>query len=166
MRILTVENQPLVLDSVPSQVDDLRFMVLDNSDPANVDFFAVPLIFLESFSAPAVILDIGGHRLKMPVDWKVLVGDAEYGDLEVLPLSCLNDRDITAFVYNPISGFQQDYEPIAIVDVYSDVKWYFPKLRPGQMLAVPLSLRSGSKCVYFIKELTKQSEIVSINDLW
>ena len=39
--------------------DDVRFSVLDNSDPKNPDFFFVPLIFLESFSAPAMVLEIG-----------------------------------------------------------------------------------------------------------
>ena len=38
---------------------DLRFAVLDNSDPANPDFFYIPLIFLESFNAPAAVLEIG-----------------------------------------------------------------------------------------------------------
>ena len=35
MRILTLENTPYDLDTLPDEVNDLRFAVLDNSDPAN-----------------------------------------------------------------------------------------------------------------------------------
>ena len=38
---------------------NLRFAVLDNSDPNEPDFFYIPLIFLESFNAPAAVLQIG-----------------------------------------------------------------------------------------------------------
>ena len=59
MRILTLENKCFSLEDLPETIDDdVRFSVLDNSDPANPDFFFVPLIFLESFSAPAMVLNI------------------------------------------------------------------------------------------------------------
>jgi hypothetical protein len=48
------------MEKIPEWVDEqLRFAVLDNSDPANPDFFYIPLIFLESFNAPAAVLQIG-----------------------------------------------------------------------------------------------------------
>ena len=75
MRILTLENKCFSLEDLPEQIDDdVRFSVLDNSDPANPDFFFVPLIFLESFSAPAMVLNIGGQEITMPVDWSLAVG--------------------------------------------------------------------------------------------
>ena len=55
MRILTLENRCFMLEDLPEQLeDDVRFSVLDNSDPSNPDFFFIPLVFLESFSAPAM----------------------------------------------------------------------------------------------------------------
>ena len=61
MRILTLENQCFSLNNLPEQIeDDVRFAVLDNSDSKNPDFFFMPLIFLESFSAPAMVLEIKG----------------------------------------------------------------------------------------------------------
>ena len=30
---------------------------------------------------------VGDKQIKMPVDWQVLIGDEEGGDLETLPLS-------------------------------------------------------------------------------
>ena len=102
MRILTLENECFNLDDLPETIeDDVRFSVLDNSDPKNPDFFFVPLIFLESFSAPAMVLDIGGHEVTMPVDWSVAVGCSESGnDLEILPLTSINDRGFEAFLFN------------------------------------------------------------------
>ena len=50
MRILTLENKCFELDDLPEQIDDdIRFSVLDNSNPKEPDFFFIPLIFLESF---------------------------------------------------------------------------------------------------------------------
>ena len=46
MRILTLDNKCFSLDDLPETIDDdVRFSVLDNSDPQNPDFFFVPLIF-------------------------------------------------------------------------------------------------------------------------
>ena len=58
MKILTLDNRTYTLEKIPEWVDEkLRFAVLDNSDPANPDFFYIPLIFLESFNAPAAVLE-------------------------------------------------------------------------------------------------------------
>ena len=75
MKILTLENRAFTLEKIPEWVDEkLRFAVLDNSDPGNPDFFYIPLIFLESFNAPAAVLEIGNWKIKMPLDWKMLIG--------------------------------------------------------------------------------------------
>ena len=64
MQILTLDNTTYPLNSVPDEVDDnMRFSVLDNSDSDNPDFFFIPLIFLESFSSPAVVMEIGQHKI-------------------------------------------------------------------------------------------------------
>jgi|TARA_B110000444_G_C18364113_1_gene377335 hypothetical protein len=162
MRILTLENECFNLDDLPETIeDDVRFSVLDNSDPKNPDFFFVPLIFLESFSAPAMVLDIGGHEVTMPVDWSIAVGCSESGnDLEVLPLTSINDRGFEAFLFNPLSSFKTDFAEIKIVNFYTDVKWYFPKMKNGQLLSVPI--REGAKplCAYFVKDISRQCEVI------
>ena len=86
MKILTLENEAYDLETLPDEVDDLRFAILDNSNPLNVDYHYIPLIFLESFNATAVVLEIGDKTIKMPVDWQVLIGHEEHGDLETIPL--------------------------------------------------------------------------------
>lgn len=166
MRILTLEDTAFEMNELPDEVDDLRFAILDNSDPRNPDYFFIPLIFLESFNSPALVLDIDGNLIRMPVDWKILIGEKEIGDLEMINISSLNDRGFSAFTFNPISGFRADYLPINIVDLYSDVKWFFPKLKQGQILAIPIETGTGPRCVYCAKEINKQNEIVDITKAW
>ena len=94
MRILTLDNTSYNLNNQQDELEeDLRFSVLDNSDIDNPDFFFIPLIFLESFSSPAIVMDVAGNEVMMPVDWHMAVGDSNTGnDLEILPLTSLNDR--------------------------------------------------------------------------
>ena len=167
MRILTLENQCFNLDDLPDQIEeDIRFSVLDNSDPKNPDFFFVPLIFLESFSAPAMVLDIGGQEITMPVDWSIAVGCSESGtDLEILPLTSINDRGFEAFLYNPLKSFKTDFAPINIVNFYTDVKWYFPKMKNGQLLSIPITEGNNPLCAFFVKDISRQCEIIEYERL-
>jgi hypothetical protein len=167
MRILTLDNKSYQLDNLPEFIDDdIRFSVLDNSDPQNPDFFFIPLIFLESFSAPAMVLEINGKEITMPVDWSIAVGCSESGnDLEVLPLTSINDRGFEAFLFNPLTGFKIDFAEISIVNFYTEVKWYFPKVKNGQLLAVPLTDGANPLCAYFIKDISKQCEVIEYSKL-
>ena len=167
MRILTLENKCYPLASVPEQLEeDVRFSVLDNSDPKEPDFFFVPLIFLESFSSPAMVIDIGGHEIMMPIDWSVAVGDSHSGnDLEVLPLTSINDRGFEAFLFNPLTSFKAEFQEIKITNFYNDVKWYFPKVKNGQLLSVPITEGERPLCAFFIKDISRQSEIIEYSQL-
>ena len=66
MNILTHENKTFELNTLPDEIDDLRYGVLDYSDPNNPDYFFVPLIFLENFYSPAAVLKIGNYQIEMP----------------------------------------------------------------------------------------------------
>jgi len=162
MRILTLDNKCFNLTNLPDELEeDVRFAVLDNSDPKEPDFFFIPLIFLESFSSPAIVMDINGHEIMMPVDWHIACGDSYAGnDLEVLPLTSLNDRGFEAFIFNPLKGYKADYAEIKILNFYNDVKWYFPKMKNGQLLGVPLREGSNPPCVYFVKDISRQNETI------
>jgi hypothetical protein len=167
MRILTLENECFSLEDLPEQIDDdLRFSVLDNSDPKNPDFFFIPLIFLESFSAPAMVINIGGHEITMPVDWSIAVGCSESGnDLEILPLTSINDRGFEAFLFNPLTGYKMEFGEINITNFYTDVKWYFPKMKNGQLLSVPISNGPEPLCAYFVKDISRQCEVIEYSRL-
>ena len=166
MKILTLDNTAYNLESLPEEIDDLRFAILDNSNPSNVDYYYIPLIFLESFNSPALVLKIGNKQIKIPVDWQILIGEHDCGDLEVLPLSSLNDRGFNAFQFNPLSSSAPSFLPIEIVDIYPDVTWYTPRLRNGQFLAVPIDDTAKPRCVYFVKEISRNCEIVDYSAAW
>ena len=167
MKILTLEDQPLDLNTLPEQIEeDIRFSVLDNSDPSNPDFFFIPLIFLESFSSPAVVMEILGNEVMMPVDWHLAVGDRNTGnDLEVLPLTSLNDRGFDAFLFNPLKSYQADYAEVKITNFYNDVKWYFPKMKNGQLLSVPITEGENPMCAFFVKDISRQLEMIDFGKL-
>ena len=166
MRILTLDNELFELDHLPEEVDDMRFAIFDNSDPKDPDYHYIPLIFLESFTAPALVLRIGDAVIKMPVDWQILIGEPDFGDLEVIPLTSINDRGFSVFCFNPLDSFKPEFHPIEILDIYQDVKWYFPKLRPGQMLAVPINDSPHPLCAYFVKDISRLSEVVDYGKIW
>ena len=154
------------MDQIPEEIEEVRFCVFDNSDPKDPDYFYIPLIFLESFNSPALVLKIGENIIRMPVDWQLLIGEPDFGDLEVIPLTSINDRGFNVFCFNPLSSFRPEFYPVEIVDIYQDVKWYFPKLKPGQMLAIPLTEGKEPLCAYFIKDISRQSEVVDYSKAW
>ena len=162
MKILTLENKCFLLNNLPEELtDDVRFAVLDNSNPKEPDFFFIPLIFLESFSAPAMVLEIGGKEITMPVDWSLAVGDSEgAGDIEILPLTSLNDRGFQAFLFNPLTSYTLNWGDVKITNFYNDVKWYFPKMKNGQLLATPITEGKDPLCAYFVKDISRQSELI------
>jgi hypothetical protein len=167
MRILTIDNKCYMLNNLPDQIEeDIRFSVLDNSNSDDPDFYFIPLIFLESFSAPAIVMEIAGNEIMMPIDWHIAVGDSETNnDLEVLPLTSLNDRGFEAFLFNPIKSFKPDYAEVKILNFYNDVKWYFPKMKNGQLLTVPLSEGHNPQCAYFVKDISRQMELIDYGKL-
>ena len=119
MQILTLDNQCYLLNKIPDKVDeDMRFAILDNSDIKNPDFYFIPLIYLESFSSPAAVLEINGQKIQMPLDWNILLGDPECGDLEISPLTSLNDRSFCAFLFNPINDLMPNYAEIKMINIY------------------------------------------------
>jgi hypothetical protein len=166
VRILTLDNQFYDLTELPEEVDDLRFAILDNSTPSNVDYHYIPLIFLESFNSPALVLRVGEKTIKMPVDWQILIGEPEIGDLETLPLTSINDRGFKAFEFNPLTAFRPSFLDIEIIDIYNDVTWYAPRLKNGQFLCVPIEDEVKPRCVYFVKDISRNCEIVDYQQAW
>ena len=166
MLILTVENEPYQLNNIPEEVEDIRYCVMDYSDPTFVDYIFVPLIFLESFNAPAAVLSIAGRQFTMPIDWSLVIGDIEAGDPEVISILHINDRGFDAFCYNPLSDYQIAFKSVDIVNIYSEVKWVFPKLKYGHLLAVPTGMNKTDPVAYFVKETNKIPDVLDLNQIW
>tara|TARA_B100000035_G_C20771086_1_gene452634 strand:+ start:117 stop:617 length:501 start_codon:yes stop_codon:yes gene_type:complete len=166
MKILTVDNKTYELDDIPEVVDDLRYGVLDYSNPKNVDYYFIPLVFLESFYSPAAVLQIGDNTLSIPLDWSLVICDPEVGEPEVVNLMALNDRGFHAFTINPITGFKPEFIDVQITNVYTDIKWYSPKLKFGHLLVVPIEDGDEPRCALFVKESNKIPEVLDINQIW
>lgn len=167
MRVLNLdENKYYDLEQLPEEIDELQYAILDNSQASNPDFFFVPLIFVESFSAPALVLQIGDKKIKMPVDWQVLIGEPEHGDIETVPLTSLNDRGFLAFQFNPLTSYSHEFLPIEVVDIYQDVTWYTPRLKNGHFVCVPIDDSVNPRCVYFAKEVSKNCEVIDFGKIF
>lgn len=153
------------MNQLPEKIDDLRYCVLDYSDHHNVDYYWPPLVFLDIFSAPCADLRIGGYNIQMPLNWSVVVGDKHGGDLEVMKLVDIMDKDFDVFVFNPISGYMPDFQMIEIMNVFADVRWCFPKLKLGHFLAVPLEIKPQPVCAFFIQDVGKSADLLDIREL-
>jgi hypothetical protein len=172
MYILTPENRSLNIELIPDKVDDdIRYSVLDLTNTKFYDFYFLPLVYLESFNAPSVVLQIGEHYIKMPCleppnDWKILIGEPELGMLEAVSLEDINSRDFMAFTFNPISSFRPAYAPIRIVDTFPDLKWFMPTLPTNYILTVPLENGEKPRCVYFVNGVTgRKVDSIDIADI-
>lgn len=86
MKILTNENTPFDMNNLPDEVDDLRYCVLDYSNSDDVDYFFVPLLFMESFTTPGALIQIGKYQCQLPIDWAIIIGDKHIGDLEIIEI--------------------------------------------------------------------------------
>ena len=118
MKILTVDNTVYEIDQVPDQIDDIRFAIFDTTDPEWMDYYFLPLIFLESFYAPAICLQIGNYNLQMPMDWSIAITDEDLTGIEVIPLTSLNNRGFLTATLNPLSGALLQAEEIKITNIF------------------------------------------------
>ena len=166
MKIHTLNDTAYELNELPEVIEDIHFAIFDNSNPKDADYFFTPLIFLESFTSPAIVLKIDSKVIKMPMDWHLLIGEQDSGNLEAIPLTSINDRDFKAFSFNSLSSYMADFLPVEVIDVYNEVQWYNPKLKNGQYLAVPLSDSKNPSVVYFIKDVSRNCQLVDYSQAW
>ena len=165
MKILTVENDVYEIDHVPDEIDDIRFCVFDTSDTDCMDYYFLPLIFLESFYAPAICLRIGENTIQMPMDWSIVITDEDLTGIEVVPLTSLNNRGFLTATMNPLGRKMLEAQEIQITNIYQDVKWFFPKLKNGHLLVAPLENKPNPRCAFFVKEANKIPNDLYIGDL-
>lgn len=166
MRILTNDNRSYAINQIPEKVDDIRYCVLDYSNVNDVDYYFLPLIFLESFHSPCIDIKIGPYNIQMPLDWSVIIGDINLGDLEIMPLVYLMDKDFDVFCFNPVKGYMPRFLKLEIINTWPDVKWYFPKLKNGHLLTVPLEDKEDPLCAFFVKEINKLPDIIDIRKIF
>jgi len=165
MYINTIEKN-IDLNFISDEIEeDLRFMVLDFTNQNDPDYIYTPLVFLESFTAPCALLEIGDNFLEVPLDWSIIIADQYLGQSEIISVMQIADRNFKAFSINP-KHIKPEFLPLNLKTVYNEKKWYVPKLKTGHILAVPLSLENDSLCVFFVKDMTKINEVINIDQLW
>ena len=165
MRILLNDNTVYNMEEIPNEVEDIRYGVLDFTDKQNPDYFFIPLVFLEVISIQAVVLRIGEHTFKMPMDWHIIVCN-DVGDTEVLPLTQISDKGFSAFTLNPITSYMPEFHEVDIMSIYNEVRWHIPKLQQGHLLAVPITDDENPQCAFFVKEANKVPEILDMSTLF
>ena len=122
MKILTVDNDVYEIDHVPDVIDDIRFCVFDTTDPEFMDYYFLPLIFLESFYAPAICLKIGDKTIQMPMDWSIAITDEDLSGIEVIPLTSLNNRGFLTATLNPLGRKLIECEEVKITNIHPRCK--------------------------------------------
>lgn len=139
LRVLQPDNTTFNLNYLNQEnMKNLRYGVLDYSDTKNVDYFFNPFVMIDQMVVPSADVRIGNYKVQIPLDWHILVGDKEYGDLEIIPLTNLNDRGFSVFCYNPLDGFKPYFLDIEILEIYPDGFWQFPRIKYGCLLLCPL----------------------------
>lgn len=166
MNILTVENKSYNLDCVPEQIEDVRYCILNCQNNTDLDYYFIPLIFLESFNAPAIAMKIGDYAIQMPMDWNILIMDESYSMVEFHPIMSLNDRGFKTLVFNPLTYTVPGLKEIEVVNVFTDVKWHFPKLKNGHVLVIPLQDGDNPQCAMFVKDTGKIPNDIDISELF
>jgi len=169
MYLLNEHNEPVDLNLIP-ETCDMHFFVYDNTHDMK-DYVCTPLIMLESFYSPTIRLKLTldnalktSYYINLPSDYQILIGEPTHGDLEVNDITSLSGRPFRAFAMNPVSSFRPEYPNIEIVEVLPTIRWYTPKMRPGQLLCVPLENTKKPLCIYITREMPKALDIVSIGD--
>lgn len=153
--------------NIPNLIeDDLRFCVLDYSNQNDVDFIFPAVVFLDQFSRPAADLSIGQFHVHVPLDWSVVIADKHMGNLEIIDIKHINDRDFQVFCLNPLSGYMPSFLDIEISNIFPDVSWNVPKLSNGHLLVVPLSNGPEPLCAIFVKDVNKLPESLDITKVF
>ena len=79
-----------------------------------------------------------------------------------MPLSSLNDRGFHTITFNPLKHMVPMPYEVGISNIYADVKWYFPKLKNGNVLVMPLETGHEPICALFVKEGNKVPDPVDM----
>tara|TARA_B100001027_G_C16263057_1_gene330494 strand:- start:1778 stop:2278 length:501 start_codon:yes stop_codon:yes gene_type:complete len=165
MKILTTDNNYYNLDKIPEDGEDIQYCVLDTTNSKNIDFFFIPLIFMETFNAPSMIMEVGPYSVQMPIDYSILCIERELGQCEMVPLTSLNDRGFEALVINPLTSRIVDNHEIKIVNVFQDVRWYMPKLKHGHLISVPVEEKKEPKCLFFAKDINQIPDVIEVGNI-
>ena len=180
MRILTPEGEAFDVSKLNGKQ---HFTILDVSDADNIDYRCAVVNWTHEYEWPAIELQIGPYRLEVPLNWRILTGDSNEGELELVDIEQIPNFDYDAFVLNPFKSFMPKFMPVHIVNSYGNsmTMWSLPKLQKKQIMAVPLGQpsewperlnpESGKTepyplCAYFVDDSDKMNDVLDIRDVF
>lgn len=165
MNILLPENRSFNTAKIPEGGSEIYYCVLDYSNIDDVDYHFLPMVFIEDFSKACVELKIGENIVQIPLPWSILISEQELGDVELLPFIEFHGRDFDAFTFNPCTGFMPEFMPIEIINIYQDVRWCVPSMKPEQLLAIPITTGKNPQCAFFAESKNKFPEEIDVRHL-
>ena len=165
MYILTPENKSFDTNRIPAMNTELYYSVLDYSNRSEIDYKFLPIVFIEDFAKASAVLRIGTYTIEVPLHWTVLIGDQEFGELELMPLIDIGGRDFSIFSFNPCQGFMPKFMDLEIINIYQEVKWCVPSVLSDHLLTVPLCNGENPPCAFFAEPKNKWPDDLDIQDL-
>ena len=165
MNILLPENRSFDTAKIPEEGSEIYYCVFDYGNLDEVDYQFLPMVFIEDFAKACVELRIGKHLIQVPLPWSILISEQEFGDVELMPIIEFHGRDFDAFVFNPVSGFMPDFMPIEIINIYQEVRWCVPSMKPDQLLTVPIAIGENPPCAFFAEPKNKFPEEIDVRHL-
>ena len=55
---------------------------------------------------------------------------------------------------------------VKVVNVFQEVKWYFPKLKFGHIISVPLGDGENPDCLYFAKDINQLPDTMDVGSFF
>lgn len=157
MKILTVEEKQIDLSEIGDSIPVTHYAVVDLGSDMNTlgaaDITFPKLLYITDQTSHAVVCDIEGVEVTLPLSWNLFIGDEDSAEVEALPITELNARNFQVILTNPASGFRHRFADIRIKTVLIEYEWTMPRLKNGQALAVPIN--SKNECLYITSSLSK-----------
>lgn len=142
MQILNEHNEIEVLTDLMCDVKGESFWVLDLSIH---DFTLWPLTMLEEQTTSAYVLLVGGERVVIPCNWKVMIYDGETSDVDVIDVVDLAGRDFTAFGYGPLRAIPKPLT-LKVIDLIHDITFVVPSKHKQHMWCLPVDATTWIVC--------------------
>jgi len=172
MKFLTADNTSVDFNNEASPAS-IGISILDYTDMENVDYYIKNFFFFSEYDSPVVHLKIGNSFIDVPLNWKILTGDPNTGELELVEVEELSMFDYNAFVLNPYKSYIPKYEPIEVTNVYlSGIKLFVPKSYKKSLFLVSLENKVNhlegpySDCVFLCDDIDRTNDILSVDQLF
>lgn len=154
MNILTPENVPFNVNMVGDVAPEEMYCTLDLMDMSNTDYFFHDLMYMVTFLATSVELEIGNYTVEVPLNTQLLMGDEETGMMEMIAVDdILTVKEPHLYCINPLKSKYPFYLPVKIKKVFTKgIKWHMPLIPKKNLLAIPIENKNEPLCIFMADE--------------